>query len=112
MRGSSAMEKGALEALLSADRSAIAWSACVVAVGLIGEYWKQFVELLSMYWNGYPINLEMFSSIAKKAFATLVFPAFVVAGVTAEWLYEVDSSIKEGQYAKLLDNENTTLTDA
>jgi hypothetical protein len=39
----------------------------------------------------------------------LIFPILVVAGVSAEWLYESDSSLREAAYAKLLDAENVKL---
>lgn len=107
------MDRSSLEELITWDKSAIAAASLVVAVGLIGEYWKEIKKLWLIYWEIYPIEFRrLLFLVAKESRKTFLFPILVVAGVSAEWLYESDSSVREAEYAKLLDDDNSRHTDA
>jgi hypothetical protein len=107
------MDRSSLEALITWDKTAIALASLIVALGLIGEYWKEIKNLWRIFWDMYPIEyLPLFKSIAAESRKTLLFPILVVAGVSAEWIYESDSSVHEAEYAKLLDTDNTRHTAA
>jgi hypothetical protein len=107
------MDRSSLEDLITWDKSAIAAASLVVAFGLVGEYWKEIRKLWLLYWDMYPIEFRpLLCSIARESRKTLLFPILVIVGVSAEWLYESDSSVREAAYAKLLDEDNSRHTDA
>jgi hypothetical protein len=105
------MDRSVLESSISADKYAIALASLVVVVGLIGEYKKDIVRVFGLYWDAYPLNISVVRSVIIESRVSLLFPALVVFGVGAEWLYEADSSIREGQYTVLLDADNVKLAD-
>jgi hypothetical protein len=103
------MGRDTLEAVITDDKRVIALASFVVAVGLVGEYWKDMRSVWYIYWESYPLSFRIIPVMLREARVLLLFPILVVFGVLLEWKYEADVSVRETEYTQLLDAQNTAL---
>ncbi len=106
------MDRSGLEAVITRDHRVIAGAAFIVALGLIGEYWKDIKKVWGIYWFAYPLTTSLVRPILRETRVLLFFPLLVVGGVLLEWLFDSDVSQREAEYTQVIDEQNTRLANA